>query len=189
MNEKLDAELCSKYPKMFANRNADMQTTAMCWGFEHGDGWFNILRALCSNIQHHIDYSIKRNKADNDYNMMLIEMHQGKFDRFDEYYKGYQEHFREEKREELLKEDFRNVTPIVDQVTVDQVKEKFGTLRFYYTGGDETIRGMVRMAESMSALTCETCGKPGEVRHGGWIRTLCDEHEAKRNAKEDDYAI
>ena len=29
MNEKLDAELCSAYPKLFANRYADMQTTAM----------------------------------------------------------------------------------------------------------------------------------------------------------------
>lgn len=183
MNETLDAELCGKYPKMFANRNADMQVTAMCWGFEHGDGWYNIINALCANIQHHIDYSVKRNKADNDYNMMLTEMHQGNFDRFNEYYKGYQEHYREEKREELLKEDFRDVTPVIDQVIVDQVKEKFGTLRFYYTGGDSKIDGMVRMAESMSAVTCEVCGKPGEQRHGGWVKTLCDEHEAERQAR------
>ena len=46
----------------------------------------------------------------------------------------------------------------------DQVKEKFGTLRFYYTGGDDRIDGMVRMAESMSAVTCETCGAPGKLR-------------------------
>ena len=111
---------------------------------------------------------------------MLIEMHQGKFDRFNEYYKGFQEHFIEEKREELLKEDFREVTPIIDQVTVDQVKEKFGGLRFYYTGGDDKIRGMVGMAESLSAITCEECGAPGDQRQGGWIRTLCDEHAAER---------
>lgn len=180
MNEKLDAELCSMYPKLFVNRNADMKATAMCWGFEHSDGWYNIINALCANIQHYIDYSIKRNKSDNDYNMMLIEMHQGKFDKFDDYLKGYQEHYKEEKREELLKADFRNVTPIIEQVTVDQVKEKFGTLRFYYTGGDEHISGMVRMAESMSAVTCEECGVPGKQTSGGWIRTLCDEHAKNR---------
>jgi hypothetical protein len=169
---------------MFANRYADMKTTAMCWGFECGDGWYNIIKSLCANIQHHIDYSIKRNKADNDYNMMLIEMHQGKFDRFDEYFKGYPEHLREERRkerrEELLKEEFREVHPVVDQVTVDQVKEKFGGLRFYYTGGDDKIRGMVGMAESLSAITCEECGAPGDQRQGGWIRTLCDEHAKNR---------
>ena len=184
MNEKLDAELCSTYHKLFANRYADMKTTAMCWGFDCGDGWYNIIKALCSNIQHHIDSSVKQNERDNDYNMMLIEIHQGKFDRFDEYYKGYPEHLREERRkerhQELLKEEFRTVHPVVEQVTVDQVKEKFGALRFYYTGGNDEISGMVRMAESMSVLTCETCGKPGEQRHGGWIRTLCDEHAAER---------
>ena len=68
----------------------------------------------------------------------------------------------------------------IEQVTVDQIKEKFGGLRFYYSGGDEKIDGMVTMAESWAAHTCETCGKPGKSRDGGWIRTLCDEHEAER---------
>lgn len=67
-------------------------------------------------------------------------------------------------------------------VVVAQIKEKFGGLRFYYDGGDEKVDGMVRMAESWAALTCEECGKPGVMRSGGWIRTLCDEHEAERQA-------
>jgi hypothetical protein len=72
---------------------------------------------------------------------------------------------------------------VVKQVTISQVKEKFGTLRFYYSGGDDCISGMVRLAESMSGVTCEECGDIGEGRHGGWIRTLCDKHEAERQAK------
>lgn len=64
----------------------------------------------------------------------------------------------------------------IPQVTVDQVKEKFGTLRFYCTGGDELIRGMIWFAESMSSRLCETCGNPGERQPGGWVRTLCKEH-------------
>lgn len=69
------------------------------------------------------------------------------------------------------------------QVVVEQIKEKFGGLRFYYQGGDDEISGMVRMAESWAALSCEECGKPGTLRGGGWIRTLCDEHEAGRQAQ------
>ena len=69
---------------------------------------------------------------------------------------------------------------VVPQVVVEQIKEKFGGLRFYYRGGDEQIHGMVRMAESWADHSCEECGKPGQRRSGGWIRTLCDEHEAKR---------
>lgn len=80
----------------------------------------------------------------------------------------------------------------VPQVTVDQIKEKFGGLRFYYSGGDAAINGMVSMAESWAAHSCETCGAPGERRDGGWIKTLCDHHEAERQLKrkqsEEEYA-
>ncbi len=65
---------------------------------------------------------------------------------------------------------------VVPQVVAEQVKEKFGTLRFYYRGGDEAIDGMVRMAESMSGVTCEDCGAPGTTGGQGWIKTLCETH-------------
>ena len=68
---------------------------------------------------------------------------------------------------------------VVSQVTLDQVKEKFGTLRFYYTGGDDYISGLVSMAESMSGITCEVCGSPGKRGGSGWVRTLCEEHTVK----------
>lgn len=65
------------------------------------------------------------------------------------------------------------------QVVVAQIKEKFGGLRFYYDGGDAHISGMVRMAEAWADSICEECGSPGKRRSGGWIRTLCDHHEAE----------
>jgi hypothetical protein len=68
----------------------------------------------------------------------------------------------------------------VPHVEVQQVKEKFGGLRFYFSGGDERIDGMVLMAEAIAERTCEVCGKPGRPREGGWIRTLCDEHAEGR---------
>ncbi len=68
----------------------------------------------------------------------------------------------------------------VPQLVAVQIKEKFGGLRFYYEGGDDQIYGMVRMAESWAAVTCEECGAPGESRSGGWIKTLCDKHEEER---------
>ncbi len=77
----------------------------------------------------------------------------------------------------------RETRPVVEQVVVEQIKEKFGGLRFYYQGGDDQISGMVRMAEAWADRHCEECGKPGQKRSGGWIRTLCDEHEAERQAR------
>jgi hypothetical protein len=131
MKQELDEYLCKVFPKIFAERNLPMQETAMCWGFDCGDGWFNIINQLCQNIQHHIDWKNKKEET-------------------------------------------------VAQVVVSQVKEKYGTLRFYYSGGDDTIDGMVSMAESISGVTCEQCGNPGTQNEGGWITTLCETHREER---------
>jgi hypothetical protein len=70
-----------------------------------------------------------------------------------------------------------------EQVVVAQIKEKFGGLRFYYDGGDATISGIVRMAESWASQTCEVCGNKGTIRPGGWLRTLCDHHEEQHQKR------
>lgn len=90
--------------------------------------------------------------------------------------------WRNNTRESLLKDNPYNHTipDAVPQVVVQQIKEKFGGLRFYYQGGDEHIHGMVRMAEIWAGYSCEECGAPGERRSGGWIRTLCNKHEVER---------
>ena len=58
-----------------------------------------------------------------------------------------------------------------------QVKEKFGSLRFYTYGGDEYIDGLIAMAESISHSVCTECGnrveKTNEIQRG-WIYTLCN---------------
>ena len=74
------------------------------------------------------------------------------------------------------------------QVVVEQIKEKFGGLRFYYQGGDDEISGMVRMAEAWADVACEECGAAGKRRSGGWIRTLCDQHENERQARFEEQA-
>lgn len=67
-----------------------------------------------------------------------------------------------------------------------QIKEKFGTLRFYLTSGTEEMWKIVHEAENKSCKICEECGAPGKRRGGGWILTLCDEHAKGREAEEDD---
>ena len=157
MREELDKLLCVKYPKMMVNRNLPMTETCMCWGFDCGNGWFNILDQLMGNIQHHIDWKEKQRNWAIEWN---------------------KEHPNE----------LREVPELVPQVTLDQVKEKFGTLRFYYTGGDDIIDGMVRMAESMSGVTCESCGNVGERKGGGWVHTYCEPCETERERKRAEYA-
>jgi hypothetical protein len=77
----------------------------------------------------------------------------------------------------------RETRPVVEQVVVEQIKEKFGGLRFYYSGGDDKIQGMVRMAEAWADHSCEECGAPGTAGGKGWIRTLCSTHRAEADAR------
>lgn len=67
---------------------------------------------------------------------------------------------------------------------IHQIKEKFGTLRYYYgtTQEYDTIEykimdAIVRAAEARSAIICEVCGSWGETDwEASWVRTLCEEH-------------
>jgi hypothetical protein len=59
---------------------------------------------------------------------------------------------------------------------VGQVKEKYGSLRFYAYGGSDRIDALVDAAERASEITCEICGGMGRLRREGWLTVRCDEH-------------
>lgn len=86
--------------------------------------------------------------------------------------------WRNDTRAVLLKDNPHNrkIPEFVEPVTVNQIKEKFGGLRFYYSGGDDTIHGMVQVAEAWASRTCEECGAPATKQTSGWIKTVCDKH-------------
>ena len=177
MKKELDEYLCKVYPKMMVNRNKPMQETCMCWGFECGDGWFQILNQLMGNIQHHLDWKERQREVSIKFNRIAEQLKAGDSTLFDEEYKDMiNQEYKEKRRQQLIDQYPVAIPEPIPQVTLDQVKEKFGTLRFYYSGGDDYIRGLVSMAESMSGVTCETCGKPGTSTGGGWIKTACKEH-------------
>ena len=64
----------------------------------------------------------------------------------------------------------------VPHIHITQVKEKFGGLRFYYNGSDETISGMVWFAEHLSYKICEQCGTTENVgKTIGWMAICCED--------------
>lgn len=95
----------------------------MAFGFEHEDGWFDIIWNLCEDL------------------------------------------------EVLIKEEN------IQDFEVVQVKEKFGSLRFYTDGGTNSIYNRINKAEGDSSATCEKCGKqPAKsTTERSWIKTLCEE--------------
>lgn len=173
--EQMQDYFPATYPLMFSG---------IYGGIAVGKGWFNILNALCQNIQSHIDWKNSQRQREID----KFNAREKGYDALLEFYSGSRP--ASDWQIEQAEEDMKNgvvIPPEVQQVVVAQVKEKFGSLRFYYDGGDDYVDGMVRLAESMSGFTCEQCGDSGESRQGGWIRTLCDHHEAEyQKQKKDD---
>jgi hypothetical protein len=155
----------------------------MCWGFECGDGWLDIIDSLCGVIQGHIDNSVNNCRRNIEFLKVRDAALVGDWSLFDECYAHLDAsaEWLGSRKADLLKElpVWRTVVTPIHQVVATQVKEKFGTLRFYYEGGDDYIDGAVSMAEAMSAVTCEVCSVPAEIRTTrtpvGWIMTLCDE--------------
>lgn len=114
--------LLDRYPALFSTRDDDDGPNLVrAWGFECGDGWFDLLDTLCAEITAHAGANSL-------------------------------------------------------EVMVRQVKEKFGTLRFYEGGGDEFIGGLVLLAGRLSERICEECGKPGWMSANGWMKVRCEAH-------------
>lgn len=193
MKEELDKALCEKYPKIFAQRTLAPHETCMCWGFACGDGWFNIIDALCGNIQWHIDQHNKDVERNKEYHAMRDAALAGDWSLFDERNKNWATDPRyaqrlEDERASLLNKEVPKwfcVLEPMDQVEAVQVKEKFGGLRFYTDCvPDDYIRGLISLAESLSVRTCEVCGAPGKQGGQGWIRTLCVKHSVEGDEDE-----
>jgi len=63
----------------------------------------------------------------------------------------------------------------VHRLTSMQVKEKFGTLRWYFTLSHPEIDTIIREATKASSETCEDCGEEGKTRGSGYVLTQCDD--------------
>jgi len=70
---------------------------------------------------------------------------------------------------------------------ISQVKEKFGTMRYYFETDKEGIEmkimhAITEYAERKSRNTCEDCGEYGKIRGDiGWMLTLCDKCHSHHN--------
>lgn len=94
----------------------------------------------------------------------------------------------------LLDMLFSNFEQYADEVTITQVKEKFGGLRVYLgpirmkpkqrdTEYQPNLFDMAEFAETASEYICEFCGKRGRPEAGkyGWIKTVCEDHKEKKD--------
>ena len=172
-HDNFHAKMAEKFPR-YVNDNTRFG------GFAIGEGWYPIIESLIGQIDHYTKW--RRNMRA--YHLRLVRAKaKGRDALLKHITKGKTPNDWDINRVEEYMENGIDVTPKVEWIVIDQIKEKFGGLRFYYHGGDDHVHGMVTMAEVWAGHTCETCGDKGKQRAGGWVRTLCDRHEAEYQAK------
>lgn len=74
---------------------------------------------------------------------------------------------------------------VAKEVVITQIKEKYGTLRFYLSHYDPVVDKMIEDAENRSAQICEVCGKKGHLRGKTWVYTACDDHTKPYDLNDD----
>jgi hypothetical protein len=149
MRKELQDKLYSKYPKIFVQKDWSIQESCMPWGIDTPDSWYSIIDCLCFRIQIICDKGRKE----------YIRFPFGGF-----FYKL----FKNARFYGIL------FTKKVAQVEFTQVKEKFGSLRVYYSGGDNYIDDLIYFAEDLTTEVCAVCGSNQNVEStNGWITFLC----------------
>lgn len=169
MDKELDIKLCELAPTLFGDRYKSMRQTALCWGFECGNGWREILREAAVQLEPlcraELDKCESKEKVWYKYIRKVI---------------GY---IRPTSVANLAYEFVEKVNPDIygnalywyggAPCRASQIKEKFGTLRFYMTSETDEMSAIIDKLESQSSKTCEECGKPGKTRGRGWLYTRC----------------
>lgn len=153
MNKNNELRLATDFPRLY--REWRQPGSCMYWGFECGDGWYELLYKLSVDIE----------QAARD----------------------------------------AGLDPVSDGWPMArQVKEKFGTLRYYIAvgtpdelnlgdapapagvieirsfAGIDSIRNLISEAEARSAAICYDCGLPGSLKSDGWWRVTCPTCEDMR---------
>lgn len=205
MNEEIDFEsrLIAKYPDLFPKDNDGNPKAPDC-GVSCPVGWQPLVEKLCRSIDWRVKNGkifVKRRDrfirvkrfVYNKVIYPIIKLFRNLFDPIPEMkvrksipsseYKTLRDsrpirkkiNDRIYKIESFLRPSERFDNFPIPPVTIQQIKEKMGTLRFYYSGGDDEISGMISFAESLCDSICEETGEAGQpcVR-GGWWRTLSE---------------
>jgi len=114
VNEKNTLRLLNAFPSLYAGHTQPPSESLMCFGFECGDGWFQLIWDLSEKLE-------------------------------------------------------------AEGIVAVQVKEKFGSLRFYTDTDTDAAYAAIEEASEKSSKTCELCGAPGEISYRGyWLKALCE---------------
>jgi hypothetical protein len=178
MQLTLDNKLCTLAPHLFVDRHASMQVTCLCWGFECGDGWYRLLEEAALELEPLIIAYIEEHPEErNPFPWFMMNSWHGIK------WSACQPFAALRRLTEWAIVWLRPETAEPWWPRASQVKEKYGTLRFYMTSGTNEMYAITDKAERQSSVTCERCGKSGKMRGRGWLYTACNRHTKKEDKK------
>lgn len=165
-------KLLTRFPILYRQYYLPMTQTCMCWGFECGDGWFDLLWMVSLAIEDELGYSWITRKFGlyikwliTKWNSLPLKLR----------WRGNW------KKDQGLKWYDKVLVKIGDYLTIDyhlfsvtQVKEKYGTLRYYTSWETERIGRIITIAEAFSENICEVCGQYGQIYNKGWVVVRCE---------------
>lgn len=147
MKPELDKILSEKFPLLYKNRNAGPKTI-FNYGFEVGDGWYQIIYDLSVQLEALIQLQIDVEDLPCIYCFKKSKDHHGT-------------------------SECKNYYPA--HATAAQVKSKFGGLRFYLDYGmTQDMEDCITRAEKRAWNVCQHCGGDmiDKANHG-WNARCC----------------
>lgn len=169
-------DLTEKYSLLFYHEEGSLEPFAL-FGFECSEGWYDLISTACYCITSEYRHNVIR--------CNYIEECLADTTKYLNTVRTWRKTQTDEEILKELQDEYVKYTALAEEAKLKlpkftQIKEKFGTLRMYYDGGDDVTRAVTTFAEIMSSRTCEVCGDKGETIRTGWHRTLCSEHNKKK---------
>lgn len=160
--------LKEEYSELFEHLKVDNCAEPLAlFGFECSDGWYHILAGLFHTVTTPYRATLRTIKYLEEKISKLVQANDDP-----EQLAKLQGYLIENKdTAEFQKKNL--LQPV-------QIKEKYGTLRIYCDNNAPETDALISFAEYMSAVTCELCGKPGELISTGWHCVRCEEHKPKQ---------
>ena len=137
-----------------------------------GDGWFVLIDELCQSLM------MEHNQKERTVVGILERLGEEDKSSWTPWMKGHYNLATLNK----ARVEFADVT--FNLPLVSQIKQKFGTLRFYTHGGDSQSDAKIHFAEQLSGRICEECGSmDARIYSLGWMSALCPVHAEKQYGK------
>jgi hypothetical protein len=157
MKSELQIQLCKKHPSIFREVGGSPTETCMAWGIECGNGWHDLIDALCTEI----DAVVKHTNELYPHLKFAVVAAQ-------------------------VKEKYGGLRFYVDFIHDHELLEDEDAMK-KITSRINEINGMIRIIESLSRKTCEECGDKCELDTVNiFPRAICNACEQVRRDAADD---